>query len=585
MLREALEGGRSPVVVELVPWRGALEDAAGERARILAADLRGDDRFTALSITDNAGGHAMLGPESLAREFSANGQASIVHVACRDRNRNELLSLGWRLASAGLENVLALSGDSPTEGFLGVARPVFDLDSVGLLELYRGLNEGRMNGAVVGRPIRRDRDATIPDLAPARGAATSVRTNFYLGVAVNPFKVVERDQIPQYLKLELKARSGARYAITQVGYDLRKLDELVRYVADRGLPLRLLASVFLLSRGSARVFASGDVPGVTMPPRLLVDVEREACSPDKGKAFFQDLAARQVAVARGLGYSGIYLGGATHAEDLAKILDLAGGYQNDWHALVAGSSYAVPDTWYAYDPDTASGLNGPQRVPLSRRGTGIGGGAPVAYRLNRVVHALAFDPKSRGARVAGKLYGGAERHHMGRPLHILEQAVKIPMFDCRDCGDCSLPDIAYLCPESQCVKNQRNGPCGGSRAGECEIAGKPCMWARAYERLAPYDQAATMLERRPVVCDNSLRRTSAWANTFLGRDHATRDDLGESGDAVAPPTAHLLRGNPIPSARNETADVTKSRSEFRDAPADAVPLGDDPPSAECVRSI
>ena len=45
----------------------------------------------------------------------------------------------------------------------------------------------------------------------------------------------------------------------------------------------------------------------------------------------------------------------------------------------------------------------------------------------------------------------------------------MPLFGCRDCGDCSLPDIAYVCPESQCAKNQRNGPCGGTRDGLCEV--------------------------------------------------------------------------------------------------------------------
>jgi hypothetical protein len=49
-------------------------------------------------------------------------------------------------------------------------------------------------------------------------------------------------------------------------------------------------------------------------------------------------------------------------------------------------------------------------------------------------------------------------------------------FGCQDCGDCSLPEIAYLCPESQCAKNQRNGPCGGTRPGSlCEVGDKACI--------------------------------------------------------------------------------------------------------------
>jgi methylenetetrahydrofolate reductase (NADPH) len=107
-------------------------------------------------------------------------------------------------------------------------------------------------------------------------------------------------------------------------------------------------------------------------------------------------------------------------------------------------------------------------------------------------------------------------------LHLAEHTAKKPLFDCQDCGDCSLAEIAYLCPESQCAKNQRNGPCGGTRDGLCEVAEKECIWAQAYERLKPYGEEDTMLEGPVVFNDNVLRGTSAWANTFLGRDHIAR---------------------------------------------------------------
>ena len=96
------------------------------------------------------------------------------------------------------------------------------------------------------------------------------------------------------------------------------------------------------------------------------------------------------------------------------------------------------------------------------------------------------------------------------------------MYDCRDCGDCSLPDIAYLCPESHCQKNQRNGPCGGAHDGLCEVPGHTCIWADAYRRLKPYGEELAMLDRPPVLQDNALRRTSAWGNAFLDRDHIAK---------------------------------------------------------------
>ncbi|MCH7641925.1 MAG: methylenetetrahydrofolate reductase C-terminal domain-containing protein [Chloroflexi bacterium] len=124
------------------------------------------------------------------------------------------------------------------------------------------------------------------------------------------------------------------------------------------------------------------------------------------------------------------------------------------------------------------------------------------------------------------MYGRADkRHKTSKYLHVLEQAAKIPIFGCRDCGDCSLPDIAYLCPESQCVKNQRNGPCGGTRDGICEIGDKRCIWVKAYERTKAYGEEEKMLERPVVFKNGALRGVSAWANHFLDRDHnAPRGD-------------------------------------------------------------
>ena len=70
----------------------------------------------------------------------------------------------------------------------------------------------------------------------------------------------------------------------------------------------------------------------------------------------------------------------------------------------------------------------------------------------------------------------------------------MPLFGCRDCGDCSLPEIAYVCPESQCAKNQRNGPCGGTREGLCEVYDTECIWSQAYERLKAYGEEESMLD-------------------------------------------------------------------------------------------
>ncbi len=495
-------------VVELVPWAGALKDARGQEPLRMAAELAGSPQVTALSVTDNAGGHARLSPDAPAEALRELGHDVIVHVACRDRNRNGMQSLGWDLLSRGLDTILAISGDYPVEGYRGLARPVFDVDSVALLVLLRELGE-----------------RALVDAAAAANPGDPGGSGFYLGCAIDPYKRLEADLIPQFLKLALKARSGADYAIAQVGYDARRGDQLLRWMRRDGLELPVVANAYILSRGVARAFNANKVPGCVVTDELLTVVEKAARGPDKGRAFCLELAAKQLVVARGLGFRGIYLSGHRDAGEITRVHELADAHDPaDWRSLVRDVSWGQRSAFQPFESD-GDGLSTDE---LSR--TWLQSLTPEArararrradpfYRLNRVVHARVFEPGTAGFRAASRIYERVERLHVDKPLHVLEQAVKVPLFDCRDCGDCSLPDIAYLCPESHCQKNQRNGPCGGARDGMCEVAGHTCVWADAYRRLKPYSEERRMLERAPVFQDSDLRRTSAWGNTFRGRDH------------------------------------------------------------------
>jgi methylenetetrahydrofolate reductase (NADH) len=154
---------------------------------------------------------------------------------------------------------------------------------------------------------------------------------------------------------------------------------------------------------------------------------------------------------------------------------------------------------------------------------------PLKYRVSRRLHDTVFAPDAPLHPAGRALYRSVEKapRPVEKVAHALEQAAKVPLFRCKDCGDCSLAEIAYVCPESQCVKNQRNGPCGGTRDGLCEVLDSECIWSQAYERLKAYGEEETMLDGPVVVKDNALAGTSAWANTFLGRDHLARDDEGD----------------------------------------------------------
>jgi methylenetetrahydrofolate reductase (NADPH) len=477
-------------VAELVTSRGVITERNGRRVLQLARSLSEHPRFHALSITDNPGGHAMLSADTLGTDLISRGQQVIIHLSCKDWNRNALESRGWKLASEGFENVLALSGDYPAGGYQGQAAPVFDIDSVALLKMF-----SEMAGV-----------------------------NFFLGAVVNNHKRYEREVMPQYFKLARKIESGANFIINQIGYNARKDDELLRYMALKGWTVPVVANVYVLSVEAARYFHAGRIPGCVVTDRLLEVAEKQQASPDRGKAFFLELAAKQCALARGLGFRGVYLGGRLRFEDYERILQIWDSFgPEDWKGFAREIDFAQPEEFNYFEPDRDTGLNASEisrQYLASRRHPPS---APLAYKLNRAVHETVFEEGKVGFRAGRALYKAVDqRPGLKKGLHAAEQAFKILAFDCRDCGDCSLPDIAYLCPESQCAKNQRNGPCGGTHDGLCEVGEKQCIWSRAYERLKAYGEEEKMLDRPVVLKDGRLQGTSAWANTFLGRDHHGR---------------------------------------------------------------
>ena len=111
-----------------------------------------------------------------------------------------------------------------------------------------------------------------------------------------------------------------------------------------------------------------------------------------------------------------------------------------------------------------------------------------------------------------------------RVFHFFERCSKTTLYACKDCGDCALFDAAYLCPVSQCPKDQRNAPCGGSYHGWCEVypGEKLCIWVRAYQRLKAQNKEDEIGKYLVPPCNWELWQTSSWINYFLGRDHSSK---------------------------------------------------------------
>ena len=130
-------------VVTTARAAGAGRFARQDLALRFARGLLDDPRIGWISITDNPGGGADAAARLAGRAGGRPRARSVVlHLTCKDMNRNGLEAAAWRYASEGFHNILAITGDYPTGGFGGLAEPVFDLDSVGLIALLRSMNDG-----------------------------------------------------------------------------------------------------------------------------------------------------------------------------------------------------------------------------------------------------------------------------------------------------------------------------------------------------------------------------------------------------------------------------------------------------------
>ncbi len=504
-LRERLDDpSRFLIGTELVSVRGGMSERSAVKARTFANQLVECPDIDWISITDNAGGNPQLAPTALGKPILYAGKEVVIHLTCKDLNRNALESEAWLLHSEGFNNILAMTGDYPVAGNGGNAKPVFDIDSVGLISLLDQMNRG-LDPNVVRTGVQRPKFE---------------QTKFLVGAVTTNFKLREGEVVPQYLKLAAKVRCGARFIINQIGFDARKMHELRAYMDAHAMgEVPLIGNVYLLGPRVAQIFHEGRIPGVVVTRELLEVCEKQGRSPDKGNAFFQMLAAKQIAIFRGLGFRGAYLGGVHDFATCEAIINIERTFgPDDWREFAHEMQFSRPGEYYYYGRNASTGLADPAaRTPAqpSSRGT------EPAYLLSKWTHDLMFTPgralSDWGARACAR---AANPSQGPRPLRVLEHLSKTALFACKDCGDCSLPEIAFLCPESQCAKNQRNGPCGGTRDGRCEVDGYgDCIWLRAYERLKHDGREMDMLAHAPVVQNQGLRGTSSWANYWLGRDH------------------------------------------------------------------
>jgi homocysteine S-methyltransferase len=237
-LAQALRTGEFVVSIQLDPPLGGSSRGLLEVARTLESS--GLVRF--VDVNDNATARARINASIVASAIEREcGLETIPHLTTRDATVLGLESLLLGMHSEGVRNVLALTGDPPEVGDYPGSNGVYEIDSVGLTRLIGSLNRGKDFN---GRPI---------------DAATS----FFPGVAVNP----TADSVElEAERFRQKIEAGARFAMTQIVFDLETLDRFAGEIG--GWPIPVLVGIFPLTSYRLALRLHNEVPGIIVPQQL-----------------------------------------------------------------------------------------------------------------------------------------------------------------------------------------------------------------------------------------------------------------------------------------------------------------------------
>lgn len=478
--------------LELVPGK----DSSGrslDTVMGIAKESFADGRLSAVSITDNPGGNPSLSPDVLGHNIFEVGMDVIVHFSCRDLNRVGMESRALQLAMMGMKNLLALTGDYTGQGFGGQGAPVFDLDAVNLLMMLDQLSH-------------RFYEAGDPD-------------GFFTGCAISPFKYTEAESFVQYAKLCRKISAGAGFIITQLGYDARKFQELMRVINSLEISQPVFGSIYLLTPRSAKIMNRGQVPGAVVTQKLLDTVLDEWKDPKIGRIKAIERAAKLGAILKGLGYQGMHLGGIHKSFDVVgEIMSLMESYGDRWEDFLPEFNFPVPGGFYVFSGNatTDSTANSFGRQPVATSFL-----EKVHFELMKALHDRFFNFESPHAGSLEKASRLIDDNQTARNIfNALEGIAKKILLNCLHCGDCGIQHLAFLCPESGCPKHTRNGACGGSSNGRCEVRqNRYCVWVKTYRRMSRYGSCQDLLSGCVPPRMWELNQTSSWLNFHLKRDH------------------------------------------------------------------
>ncbi|MEJ5328538.1 MAG: methylenetetrahydrofolate reductase [Desulfobaccales bacterium] len=257
-LTELFAKGTFVFTGEVGPVKGCSRVNGGPPPEFVQEALSIKDYVHAVNVTDNQSAVMRLGALAASVLVKQAGVEPIFQITCRDRNRLALQSELMSACTLGIDNVLCLTGDHIRLGDHVSAKPVFDVDSVQLLKIAKGLNEGR---DMVGNPL------TQP-------------TDLALGAVVNPgFEPLDL----QLLKMEKKIEQGAQFFQTQAVYDPIIFETFIKKAEQFKVPI--MYGLLVVKSPKMAQFINENVSGITVPKWLIRELESVAPQGRKEKAL------------------------------------------------------------------------------------------------------------------------------------------------------------------------------------------------------------------------------------------------------------------------------------------------------------
>jgi methionine synthase / methylenetetrahydrofolate reductase(NADPH) len=271
-LARALRSEEWVVCVELDPPKGGTNEAMLAVART----LKESGKVGFVDINDNPMARARMNAlmASIAIERDC-GLETIPHVTPRDTTVMGLEGVLLGAHAEGVRNILAVTGDPPHVGDYPGSRGVYEVDSIGLVQLLDRLNSGE----------------------DYIGKAIDAPTSFFVGVAVNP----SADDLDLELeRFERKLAAGARFAMTQALFDLSYLDAFLSRFGGRP-PVPVLVGLWPLRSHALAVRLHNEVPGIVVPERVQEALRRAGPrAAEVGLELARDLLAESRAKAAGI---------------------------------------------------------------------------------------------------------------------------------------------------------------------------------------------------------------------------------------------------------------------------------------------